>query len=270
MDEEMFESIAMRIYSTLENPNVLGEYLLLVIPVCIGLLWTKKGFLVKAVNLGFTAILTGALILTFSRGCWVGILAAAAIYITFVNGKLWGLLLLLLPVAPMFIPQTMLNRFLSIGDMTDSSTSYRVYIWYGTLNMLKDVWVSGVGMGPEAFNAVYPFYSYSGITAPHSHNLFLQIIVETGIVGLVAFVALCLVYFKKMIVGYSFGDGMSAPGKKAPLSITITAISVAVFGFLLQGLFDNSFYNYRVFGIFWMVIAFGMSAFYIAREERHD
>ena len=33
IDEEMFEDATMRVYSTLGNPNVLGEYLLLVLPV---------------------------------------------------------------------------------------------------------------------------------------------------------------------------------------------------------------------------------------------
>ena len=38
MDEEMFQDIKMRIYSTLENPNVLGEYILLALPAAIGLM----------------------------------------------------------------------------------------------------------------------------------------------------------------------------------------------------------------------------------------
>ncbi len=32
IDSDMFYSISKRVYSTLENPNVLAEYLLLVIP----------------------------------------------------------------------------------------------------------------------------------------------------------------------------------------------------------------------------------------------
>lgn len=45
----------------------------------------------------------------------------------------------------------------------------------GTLAMLKDYWMCGIGPGDAAFNLVYPKYSYSGIVAPHAHNLFLQI-----------------------------------------------------------------------------------------------
>lgn len=260
MDEEMFSDIKMRIYSTLGNPNVLGEYILLVLPAAIGLFWTGKGFWQKATYLGITGVLFVALILTFSRGCWVGLLFAAAIFITFAAGKLWGLGLVALPVLPALLPESIINRFTSIGDMKDSSTSYRVYIWMGTLAMIRDFWVSGIGMGAEAFTQVYPFYSYSGIVAPHSHNLFLQILVESGIVGIVIFGLILLLFIKKMVVGYQWGGG-----KGAPLSTMITALSAGIGGFLLQGMFDNCFYNYRVMLVFWMVLAMAMACTTVAK-----
>jgi len=79
MDEEMFEDIKMRIYSTLENPNVLGEYILLTLPLTVGLMWTKKDVFAKIFYGGVALVLFVALILTYSRGCWIGLLLAAAI-----------------------------------------------------------------------------------------------------------------------------------------------------------------------------------------------
>ncbi|MBQ9757451.1 MAG: O-antigen ligase family protein [Clostridia bacterium] len=261
MDEEMFEDIKMRIYSTLENPNVLGEYILLVLPVCISLMWTSKKVLSKIVYAGLSGLLGIALILTFSRGCWLGIMASASVFVTFVCGKLWGLALIAIPILPMVLPQSIINRFSSIGDMKDSSTSYRVYIWMGTLLMLKDFWLSGIGPGTEAFTQVYPFYSYSAIVAPHSHNLFLQVLVESGILGIFAFVLLIILFMKNSISGYL------AFGKGNPLSVVIVGIASGIIGFLVQGLFDNCFYNYRVFMIFFSVIALGIAASKIAKTE---
>lgn len=261
MDEEMFSDIKMRIYSTLGNPNVLGEYILLVLPVAIGLMWTGKGLLPKLTYAGITGVLFLALILTFSRGCWVGLMVAAAVFVTFAAGKLWGLALIALPVVPAILPESIINRFTSIGDMKDSSTSYRVYIWMGTLAMIRDFWISGIGMGTEAFTAVYPFYSYNGIVAPHSHNLFLQILVESGILGIVVFGIILCFFLKRMMVGYQWGGG-----KGKTLSTLICAISAGVCGFLVQGLFDNCFYNYRVLLVFWQVIGLGMACLKVAKE----
>ncbi len=265
MDEEMFTDIKMRIYSTLENPNVLGEYILLVLPVAVGLMWTRKSLFQKIIYGGSAIVMLIALILTFSRGCWLGLIAAAAVFITFAAGKLWGLALLALPVLPMILPESIIDRFTSIGDMEDSSTSYRVYIWMGTLAMIKDFWISGVGMGTEAFTAVYPFYSYSGISAPHSHNLFLQIWVESGIGGILIFFGILLFFLKRMMNGYQFGGG-----KGGEISTVITALAAGVCGFLLQGMFDNCFYNYRVMLVFWCVIGISMAAYYIAKEREAD
>ncbi len=264
MDEEMFEDIKMRIYSTLNNPNVLGEYILLVLPVSIGLMWTKKEAYSKVLYAGISAIMLVALILTFSRGCWIGLIIAAAVFITFAAGKLWGLLLVALPALPMVLPESIINRFLSIGDMKDSSTSYRVYIWMGCLAMIKDFWLSGIGMGQEAFTQVYPFYSYNGIVAPHSHNLFLQILVESGISGIVVFLVIIALFLRRIMTGYQYG------GKGDTLSTLMTAITAGICGFLVQGMFDNCFYNYRVMLVFWCVIALGRACVYVAKQGSED
>lgn len=261
MDEEMFGDIKMRIYSTLGNPNVFGEYILLALPVSIGLMWVNKKPAAKIVYAGISAVMFAALILTFSRGCWIGIMAAAAIFITFAAGKLWGLGLIALPVIPMILPESIINRFSSIGNMEDSSTSYRVYIWMGTLAMIKDFWLSGIGMGQTAFTQVYPFYSYNGVVAPHSHNLFLQILVESGIAGIVIFLVIMCLFLRRIMTGYQIG------GKGNSLSTLMTAIAAGVCGFLLQGMFDNCFYNYRVMLIFWCVIAMGRSCVYVAEAK---
>ena len=269
MDEDMFMDIKMRIYSTLENPNVLGEYILLMLPVSIGLMWTKKGKLAKIFYAGISGILFVALILTFSRGCWIGLMLSAAIFVTLVAGKLWGLLLIIFPILPFVIPESILNRFMSIGDMKDSSTSYRVYIWFGTFLLLKDFWISGIGMGTEAFTRIYPFYSYNAVVAPHAHNMFLQLLVETGIVGIVTFMIILVMFFKELSKIHKLG------GRKSEVSTLAVAIGSAVAGFLLQGIFDNCFYNYRVFMIFWLILGTGASALcaqkdYVEKAEEVD
>lgn len=265
IDDEMFSDIKMRVYSTLENPNVLGEYILLVLPICAALIWQKRGAVSKLVYIAAAGILFVTLILTFSRGCWIGFMVTAGLFVTFVCGKIWGLALIALPFVPMVLPESIINRFLSVGDMKDSSTSYRVYIWMGSLAMIRDFWASGIGPGTQAFKAVYPFYSYSGIVAPHSHNMFLQILVESGIVGIGIFLAILFMFGKKMIDGYQ-----ATEKKGSKLGAIIVAICAGVIGFAVQGMFDNCFYNYRVFLIFWFTLALGISAVYIAKNEKKE
>ena len=117
-------------------------------------------------------------------------------------------------------------------------------------------------MGQKAFTQVYPFYSYNGIVAPHSHNLFLQILVESGIAGIAVFLIIAVLFLRRVMTGYQAG------GKGDSLSTVMTALSAGICGFLLQGMFDNCFYNYRVMLVFWCVLAMGRACVYAAEQKR--
>ena len=155
---------------------------------------------------------------------------------------------MLVLLSPLFMPQNIVNRFLSIGDVSDTSTSYRVYIWFGTIKMLKDYWFCGIGPGTEAFNMIYPHYAYASIVAPHSHNLYLQILAENGILGILVFLALLIVLFK---------DSISAitGAKKSYAKACCTALTAGLAGYLVQGAFDNVWYNNRIVMMFFMFLA---------------
>lgn len=260
IDEEMFENSTMRVYSTLGNPNVLGEYLLLVLPVAAGWFIKFKGKeIAKWTYAAMFLLLALCLVLTQSRGCWIGFMLAVVVFITFYEGKWWGLLPVVICALPFVLPETMVDRFLSIGNMNDSSTSYRVYIWLGTLAMLRYYWLGGIGMGEAAFNEVYPFFSYNAIQAPHSHNLYLQLTVEAGIAALIVFIAVQLILAKKMSDTYRMADKRD--------TVMSLAIGSGVIGFLAQSMFDYTFYNYRVMAVFFMVMAMGIAYWHIKKKE---
>lgn len=254
IDEEMFESNVTRVYSTLANPNVLGEYLLLVIPVtAIFALNEKWKHLSKWAYIGMFLVSVLCLVLTQSRGCWIGFILAAALFVTFYEGKWWAFVPFLLLLAPMFLPESVIERFASVGDMKDTSTSYRVYIWLGTLGLIKSFGLGGIGMGEAAFQHVYPFFMYNAVVAPHSHNTFLQMVVESGLGGLAVFAALAVVFFMKMHTMHKTGE------RKSRISTSALALSCGIAGFLVQSMFDYTFYNYRVMAVFFMVLAMGMA-----------
>lgn len=257
LDSNMFEDIKMRAYSTFENPNVFGEFLLLVVPINLALLFDEKKFTRKLLLLFMLAINVLALTLTFSRGCWLGILIAIAIFLVSVDRRFIALGVLGLLVAPFILPDTIINRFTSIGNMTDTSTSYRVWIWMGIIAMLKDYWLSGVGLGVTSFNKVYPVYAYSGIVTDHSHNLYMQIIIENGLLGLIMFVGMIYNFYKETIISIS---------KKRDL--VLLGIISAMVGFLIQSMTDHTWYNYRVVLVFWTVIGLGISFTKIKQEEK--
>lgn len=249
-DEDMFSAISFRVYSTLENPNVLGEYFLLLIPLGAAMALTEKGAR-KLPYLLACGIMGVCLVLTYSRGCYLGLLFAAALFLVLLDRRFLVLGIIAVALSPLYLPESVLERFTSIGNMGDTSTSYRVYIWMGTLAMLKDYWFCGIGPGSGAFNRVYPEYAYNAITAPHSHNLFLQITCDTGVCGLLVFGLLLVAYYRMMFTALS-----QKPRREIKI-LQIANVS-AVTGFLVQSMTDYTFYNYRVLLLFFATLGLGV------------
>lgn len=261
VDKEMFQDITTRVSGTFDNPNVMGEYLLLVIPVALTYFFNWKGWFRKVISLGILGIMVICLALTYSRGCYLGIAACVGIFLLLVNLKFILFLLAGLLAVPFVLPKSIMNRLTSIGNTSDSSTSYRVSIWKGAIDMIKDYWYRPIGQGTAAFNSIYPFYSYSGVGAEHSHNLFLQLLIETGIVGAGAFIGILFKFYQYLCSGLKLSENKE-------ISIKIIAFISGITGFLIQSLFDNTWYNNRIVLIFWIFIALGVATRnFINRKE---
>ena len=251
IDTDMFSSAGTRVYSTLQNPNVLSEYLLLVIPFAFAMFLGARRPGKKLLYLCAAGAMCLCMLFTLSRGGWLGLIFAAAVFIVLLDGRFIFLGIAALVALYFVLPESIIARFTSIGNLSDSSTSYRVAIWYGTLSMLKEYWFCGIGPGTAAFNLVYPIYSFSAAAAEHSHNLFLQIICDAGICGIAIFLTIIFTYFRTLL------SAMSRERDKMSRYLQAAAVA-AITGFLVQGMTDNAFYNYRVLLIFWVVMALGM------------
>ncbi len=263
LDSEMFDGISMRVYSTLQNPNVLAEYLLLTIPLTVGCFFKYKGAGRKLIYGASAAIMGVCMILTFSRGGWLGLLFAAAVFLVLLDKRFVFLGIAALVGLYFVLPQSVIERFASIGNMADTSTAYRVYIWMGTVKMLKDYWLCGTGFGQAAFSKVYPAYALHAVSAPHAHNLFLQITCDCGIVGLIFFIIILFLFFKTLC-------GAASRTKDKELRYMLLGFISAVCGFLVQSMTDYTFYNYRVMLMFWAVMGIGLAAASLAEKREGE
>ncbi len=259
-DTKLFTDISGRIYSTFQNPNVFGEYLLFLIPLALAMCIIAKEKLHKFVYGICTIAALGCLVLTYSRGCWLGLIAGMGLFFILLYRKALVPVVLAAPFSLLVIPQSILNRFMSIGNLKDNSTAYRVYIWRGTVDMLKKVWPTGVGLGNYSYELAYAPYAYNAIMAPHSHSLYFHQMSETGIFGFLVFILLAFYTLKQLFMVY-----------KRPKSKELQILSVALISgfsaFLIQSFFDNTFYNYRIYMFFFAFLSLAASLFAVGEEE---
>ena len=253
VDSEMFSSIGFRVTATLQNPNMLGQYLVLMIPLGGACLLGAKSRKERLLWLGCCGLLCVCMLLTFSRGAWLALLCAGLVFAVLLNPRLLMLAPFALLALYFVLPDTIIQRFTSIGNLSDHSTSYRVSIWLGSLRMLADYWLCGVGPGDAAFNTVYPVYSYDEIVTPHSHNLLLQITTDAGICALILFCVILVCYLRRLCV--AMHREKSATGRLLHI-----AFLSGIAGFMVQAMTDFSFYNYRVMFLFWAYLSMGMAA----------
>lgn len=266
IDTEMFAYIEGRATSFFDNPNVFGTYLILLLPFVFVFVLYSVGAKKKFLSLFSVAVSIVALVWTWSRGAWLGAMAGAVIFFLIFSYKTIRLMMagtLCLPLIGSVLPQSVVDRFLSIGNMGDSSTYYRVYTWRGVMRMLRQVWFSGVGVGQAAFEQVYPLFAYAGMQAtPHAHNLLMHIMGETGIAGVLV-LTVVIVLFAQLCISSIVKLG----GEER---MTVAAGLCGIVSTLVMGLADNIWYNYRVFFAFWCVMALTVAYISAIQRERRD
>ncbi|MDR2183135.1 MAG: O-antigen ligase family protein [Clostridiales bacterium] len=263
LDTDFFDPTMVRIYSTLENPNVLGKYLIFIVMIAFGMVYYFKDYLHKAAAAGIMAAAGLCLVFTQSRGAWLGVIFSMGIFALLRDRRLVILGVLGLLAAPLVISPEVLQRFLSIGDLADTSTNFRLSIWLGSLDMARVFWPVGIGLGTENFNMIYNLYAFSAARALHSHNLYLQLIIDLGIAGLATFLLMAAAYTKGLLV-----ETVKNPDKH--IRTLAAVLSAAMLGYLLQGMTDNIWFNYRVLAFFWLILALGAALISTIKNGGHE
>ncbi len=186
VDQKSFGSLT-RIYSTLQNPNVFAGYI--VINLCFFISKylhnEKQGDKLLAPNI---ILLSVCLILTYSRGGFLSLLAAMLVMLAFKREK--RLVLYIAVMIAMFYLYNSLGK-LNRADIDiiykDSSNTYRIEIWKAAIQVFLKNPITGLGIGTTWYHlSTYSNKLFKYVI--HAHNIYLQIAAELGLLGLSAFI----------------------------------------------------------------------------------
>ena len=271
-DSTIFSDMPGRVSAFLGNPNILGAYLAIIFPIVLGLMVVSKRIISKVMYFISGAFVVVCTIMTGSRGAWLGMIAATAIFLIVYNFKNIWIVITSLSTVPLGIwlfgeklssegwfvnrlSTTYYGMITALGNteamnLIDSSISYRLTIWGNVVNMIGDHFFSGVGVGEHAFRFVYENYLEKGeYVVAHAHSLILQIFVSLGIVGLVIFLLIMFTYGQQCFVEIKRRE------RNSKSRTMIIAGLASMSGAFVVGLTDYIWYNYRVFILFWIVMA---------------
>ena len=218
--EFLFKGYKGRLTSTYNNANTAGNYFMMISLLAFSYLLFNDNLKNRLISLLYFLSSTTLLILTYSRGAWVGyifgFILALAIFIYKLDSKtikitvIISLLILTILLASL-LPDSVIERFKSINDLEGRSIKQRLIQYQVGFNILKDYPILGVGIG--RFSEMFIEYKIEGAKSfRHIHNIYLDLAVETGLLGF--FTILILLYksiISKMLIimnekeGFEFG-----------------------------------------------------------------
>jgi putative inorganic carbon (hco3(-)) transporter len=195
----LYERFAVRVSDAI-HPNVLAGSLIILLPLGIG--WLLFGWyaLRWPMRIGLSAsilAMLAVLILSESRGAWIAI--AVGLVVMVMLRWWWGWVLVLLAglMAALGVYRLGIATFLDLlaSGATSGGLAGRLEIWSRAILMIQDFPFTGIGLGSfgKIADTIYPFYLFTQGSIPHAHNLFLQVAVDLGMPGLLAWMAILFV-----------------------------------------------------------------------------
>ena len=242
---DLVEGFRSRWVGVYADPNHMAMDVGLVVPLALALiarvqtpLWLR---ICSALSAGLAVV---AIVLSHSRGGFLGLAIACAIWALREKRKLQAMVLGLFLVVGLavFAPETFWRRTETVTSFQeDASAMGRVYAWEVTAGISKAQPMLGVGAG--AFRFAWPLYAPPEAQRAYvAHNVFLDVIGELGLIGLFLFL---------IFVSSSWAGALKA-SRHAEYGWLCRAISASIAGYLVCDLFSGyilSSHLYVLFGL---------------------
>jgi len=256
------EQVMTRVYGSIKpyNPNLFGGYMLAILPSSLVLVFLpliNRHY--KTATCGLFCFLIGVatVLMTGCRGAYIGLflelLLFAILTYKFLKPVYKRIFLMISSfisfLAFLFIisKASLRARILSIFAMrSDSSNSFRFNVYNSCIDMFKDNWLLGIGVGNQNFREIYGLYMKTGFDALSAYNIYLETAVESGIFALLAFVA---------FIGFNISSAIRYIKRKNNVNSIYLAIAViSLSGILIHGFVDTVFFRPQIQFVFWMMI----------------
>ena len=258
--------VRTRAFSITGSPNILGSYLVLSAPIVASLSYVFHNMWKKVLAWGAVGIMCLCLLVTFSRGAWVGMCVAVIVFALVLDRRIFAPLFVAVPVA-MFIP-SIANRitYLFTDDFAvASAVGGRALRWeVGREMMQTNPWI-GFGLGRFG-GAVAMQNQILEETETFSYfymdNYYLKIGAEMGYTGLIAFLVLI-----GALLWLGLRSTARAKRSQANCSPVVAGIFSGLCGVVVHCYFENIFEVPYMMGIFWSLAAVMLYFGYLRKRK---
>ncbi len=241
-----FEGIYNRIYGTFTHPNLFAYYLIMPIFLSITVLITENKKSISNLLLSiYLLFLFYLLILTYTRGAWLAFIISILI-ITLIRSRILSVLIVII----FFSSYTIINPINTrINDLIRNdpygSIQWRIDLWEDSLKYSKQNFIIGYGTGTA--NELILKNRGEKFGSTDSHNDYLKILLENGIIGLFLYLNLIIALIKNLFTKYKL---LLKPKIKIFI-LVIFSISISIYS---MSAVDNIIRNTALQWSFWIII----------------
>ncbi|MBI4723069.1 MAG: O-antigen ligase family protein [Candidatus Stahlbacteria bacterium] len=250
------------------HANLIAYLLNPVISLALGIFLVSKNKWLKTFLMTVLGAMFFAIVLTLSRGGWIAIGCIIIYY--FIKTKnikknlpIFILILIVLLYKNLYL--IIKFRFGTTFTLAFSALVGRIHLWKSAIRIIADNFLVGVGVGNyQIIKYEYGFpWLFDPLKSRSTHNLFLEIFANLGIIGFVLFFLLCFMIFFKL------NRKVKSVGNKDDyLNGIMLGIAGGLIGYIIHGIVDCPIANQSALTILGLLLAMGVSAARIA--QNHD
>lgn len=266
-----------RLGGSVGDPNFYAQILLVIVPLALDRVWTEKILILRLLAAWSLAVTTLTIVLTFSRGALLGLIAIGIIIFIRKPPKLPALIMTILLIIPLiqFVPESYTERIstltefipgLGSSENTDptSEVSYRGRISEMLIGIYMFEDYPLIGVGAENYPSYYQEYSRQLGLDPrleerHPHSLYIQIAAEHGLMGLFVFGLLVSSVFRDLVKAERRFKRLGYPDE-ADMSI---ALATGILGYFVTAIFLHLAYP----RFFWILVGLAFASANIVKQE---
>lgn len=249
-------AVRTRVYSIFGSPNIMGDYMVMFIPMAVALAYYTDRKPLQALAWFAALCMCIACLFTMSRGAWVAVAVTIVLFIALVDRRLvWlvllgGACLVLVPFVRTRIGFLFTDEFIAAN--TNGGRGER---WVFGMELLqKNNPLLGVGLGMFGGAVAMQNQVLDWVDYFYMDNYYMKILVELGYVGLTAFILMlvCWAWTCARALFRTRPQGRSMHNSAYPLCAGMFS---GLAGVLVHCYFENIFEEPYMMVYFWVITA---------------
>ncbi len=242
--------VSIELKGLFNNPNDLALHLVTMMPIIVAFGLATKNKLLRGIYFACALLFLAALLVTFSRGGFLGLIASSAVFMwklgrderakyTFISAVVGGLFIAL---APGNYGLRLLSIFLPGLDPVGSADARREGLITSIIVTIRNPWGIGIGNSPS--------FGYRNL---QTHNAYTQVSSELGLLALVAYVIFIVSPLRKL---GAIEQTLYASKQRNWFYFVSIGLQASLIGYMVSSFFGSVAYNWYIYYLIAYAVAF--------------